>query len=169
MVGARLLVVCGQMTSHLVLARPPLLLQAFKGTSSQEAWKIKTREANAGKEAAKRMGDRDNQGNSVDRRGNESKPHDWPFSYNTHSITTFCKTVPLHGDSLLCSCCSGHRNVMQVWGAGKVTATSHKEVMEGSKCCSALFCFMKGLMNPFVQEGRVEETSSGSVTELIAG
>lgn len=76
------------------------------------------------------MGDRDNWGNSVDRRGNESKPHDWRLSYNTYSVTTFCKTASLHGDSLLCSCCSGHGNVMQVWGAGKVTATSHKEVME---------------------------------------
>lgn len=30
MVGARLLVVCGQLTSQLVLAHLPLLLQAFK-------------------------------------------------------------------------------------------------------------------------------------------
>jgi len=56
-VGARLLVVCGHLTSQSWLIshcfyRP---LRYF----IPEAWKIKTREANAGKEAAKRMGDRE--------------------------------------------------------------------------------------------------------------
>lgn len=44
----------------------------------------------------------------------------------------------------------GHRDVMQVWGAGKDTANSHKEMMEVFKSCSDLFCVMKDLMNPFV-------------------
>lgn len=63
-----------------------------------EVWKIKSREANTGEEAAKQMWDRntcrDNGRNGVDRRGNESKPLNWPLSYNTYTVTTFVKLLP---------------------------------------------------------------------------
>jgi len=58
---------------------------------------------------------------------------------------------------------------MQVWGAGKDTANSHKEMMEVFKCCSDLFCFIKDLMSPLFLPPSSPEQSSSSVTEPIQG
>lgn len=65
-----------------------------------EAWKTKTREANTGKETAKRLGDREAcagiiEGTAWIEKGMKNVNHMIePLSYNSHTVTTFAKLLP---------------------------------------------------------------------------
>lgn len=86
--GACSLVVCGQLTSQLVLAHLSLLLQAFKvlhpRSLEDQDYGSKCRERCSKMNGGQSGMCRDNRGNNVDRRRNESKPHDWRLLQHTH-------------------------------------------------------------------------------------